>query len=73
MRVTPSSPRGARKGPTFAARAVPLHGDEARRASDLLRRRYPFVHGVLVPMTHRRRKVRTVHYELVDFAEPTAP
>jgi hypothetical protein len=34
-----------------------------------LRRKHPFLHGLLVPLTHRigrARTGRTVHYELVD-------
>lgn len=44
-----------------------LDGAEHRHAARLLRRKYPFLHGVLVPMTHRlgRAKTgRTVHFEL---------
>jgi PPOX class probable F420-dependent enzyme len=44
-----------------------LDGDEYRQVGRLLRRKYPFLHGVLVPSAHRlmRSKYgRTVHAEL---------
>jgi PPOX class probable F420-dependent enzyme len=45
-----------------------LEGAEYRNAGRLLRQKYPFLHGVLVPMAHRlmRSKFgRTVHAELI--------
>lgn len=45
-----------------------LDGAEYRRAARLLRQKYPFLHGVLVPAAHRlmRSKFgRTVHAELI--------
>ncbi|WP_200211377.1 hypothetical protein [Micromonospora coerulea] len=42
-------------------------GAEYRAAGRSLRRKYPVLHGVLVPLTHRlvrRRTGRTVHFEL---------
>ncbi len=44
-----------------------LHGAEYRHAGRLLTRKYPLLHGVLVPLAHRvgRAKTgRTVHFEL---------
>jgi hypothetical protein len=50
-----------------AATARRLAGAEYRQAARALARKYPLLHGVLVPLTHRlaRRKTgRTVHFEL---------
>jgi hypothetical protein len=52
-----------------------LDGAEYRRAARLLARKYPLLHGVLVPLTHRvmRSKTgRTVHFELVPAARDDA-
>lgn len=48
-----------------------LDGDEYREVGRLLRRKYPFLHGVLVPSAHRlmRSKFgRTVHAELTPLS-----
>ena len=48
-----------------------LDGAEYRKAQRLLRRKYPFLHGVLVPSAHRlmRSKFgRTVHAELIPLS-----
>jgi PPOX class probable F420-dependent enzyme len=45
-----------------------LEGTEYRNAGRLLRQKYPFLHGVLVPMAHRLMRFkfgRTVHAELI--------
>jgi hypothetical protein len=45
-----------------------LDGADYRNAQRLLRQKYPFLHGVLVPSAHRlmRSKFgRTVHAELI--------
>jgi hypothetical protein len=50
------------------ATARRLGGAEARRAAHLLARKYPGLHGVLVPFAHRTLRFktgRTVHFELL--------
>jgi PPOX class probable F420-dependent enzyme len=45
-----------------------LDGPEYRKAGRLLRRKYPFLHGVLVPLAHRLMRFkfgRTIHAELI--------
>ena len=62
-----SNGRGTPTGMAIPVRLRLLHGDESRRAARLLARKYPFLHGVFVPATHRiaRAKTgRTVHFEL---------
>lgn len=68
VEVAPCDSRGIATGPTIRAAARPLDGDESRRAALLLRRKYPLLHGLMVPLMHRvgRSKTgRTVHFELI--------
>jgi PPOX class probable F420-dependent enzyme len=55
-------------GPMLPAQARLLEGAEYRQAARLLRRKYPVLHGVVVPSVHRlmRSKYgRTMHAELI--------
>jgi PPOX class probable F420-dependent enzyme len=69
--IAPSTPRGTQTGRTVAGVARLLSGEEARAAARLIDRRYPIVQRLLVPVAHRLRRVRTVHYE-VSFDEDEA-
>ena len=40
-----------------------LDGEEAARAAQTLARKYPVMHGRLVPWLHQLKGVRTVHLE----------
>ncbi|HET6951012.1 MAG TPA: PPOX class F420-dependent oxidoreductase [Acidimicrobiales bacterium] len=74
VEVAPSTWRGVPDGPPIRAQARRLDGPEARRAARILRRKYPLLHGVLVPLAHRAgraRTGRTVHFELAP--EATGP
>jgi PPOX class probable F420-dependent enzyme len=62
--VAPSTVRGRLTGPSSPATARLLGGDEAEHASRLLRRKHPMLHGALVPLVHRLRRLATQHYEL---------
>src|SRR5215216_1581113 len=65
--VAPSTARGRPTGPAIQATARRLDGAEAGRAARLLARKHPWLHGVLVPLTHRlgRPKTgKTVHFQL---------
>jgi PPOX class probable F420-dependent enzyme len=64
VRISPSDLRGRRLGPTVDARARLLDGAEAEYARELLARRFPVLHGWLVPWTHRLKGWTTLHYEL---------
>ncbi len=62
--IAPSTARGKPTGPAVRVRARLLSGDEATQAGRALRRKYRIVHGILVPLTHRLRGYKTVHFEL---------
>jgi PPOX class probable F420-dependent enzyme len=66
--IAPSNGRGRVTGQGVPVRMRLLSGAEHRYAAQLLRAKHPFLHGVIVPLTHRlgRSKTgRTVHFELV--------
>ncbi len=68
----PSTATGKPTGVMQPGRVRLLEGAEYRKAARLLRRKYPFLHGLVVPAMHRvmRFKIgRTVHAELI----PRAP
>ncbi len=71
VRVAPCSVSGRPQGSDQPAVATLLSGADAERAQALLGRRFPILHGRLVPLIHRLRKHDTVHYRLVPADEPT--
>ncbi|MGK5738557.1 PPOX class F420-dependent oxidoreductase [Micromonospora sp. URMC 103] len=65
--VAASTGRGVPTGPAVQATAHRLTEQEYAQARRALRRKYPLLHGVVVPLTHRLgrgRTGRTVHFEL---------
>jgi uncharacterized protein len=73
-RFTPSTVRGRPTGSEVEARARLLDGEEARAAARLLAHKYPVLHGLLVPLSHRVMRTATLHYELSQVqTAPTAP
>ncbi|MGH9855402.1 MAG: PPOX class F420-dependent oxidoreductase [Blastocatellia bacterium] len=64
VEIAPSTFRGEPTGPAIRARARELSGDESVRAGRLLARKYPIMHGFLVPLVHRLRHNKTMHIEL---------
>lgn len=62
--IAPSTFRGKPVGPEIAATARLLAPDEEQPVREALARKYPFLQGRLVPLVHRLRHYRTVHYEL---------
>jgi len=64
VEISLSTPRGRPTGPAIRARARVLSGEESYHAAKLLARKYPILHGLLVPLFHRLRGYRTVHIEL---------
>jgi PPOX class probable F420-dependent enzyme len=67
--VAPSTVRGTPTGPATTARARILDGQEATEAARALSRKYPILHGVLIPRLHRLRGNRTMHIELTPAEE----
>lgn len=64
VRFAPSTFRGRPTGPELHARARLLDGEEARSAAQIIARKYPVLHGALVPLSHRLMRTKTLHYEL---------
>ena len=65
VRIAPATTvRGRPTGPACTGIAHRVTGAEEGRARELLARKYPVLHGHLVPWEHRRRGWTTVHYEL---------
>ncbi|TJZ52904.1 PPOX class F420-dependent oxidoreductase [Streptomyces piniterrae] len=66
VEICASTLRGKPTGPTLKARMRLLDPEtrEYRRAERSLTRKYPLIHGLLVPMAHRLKKEKTLHYEL---------
>lgn len=59
-----STLRGKPSGPSVHARATLLDGEQARIAARALARRHRVLQGLLVPLSHRLMRYRTMHYEL---------
>ena len=62
--IAPSTARGKATGPAVRVRTRLLGGDEAAQASKALARKHRLVHGILVPLAHRLRGYKTLHFEL---------
>lgn len=59
--LAPSTVRGTPTGPAIEATARIVDGDEAATAANALARKYPILHGTLIPRVHRLRGYRTMH------------
>lgn len=67
IELAPCTPvRGRPTGPAVKARARLLDqsSEENRHAAKLLARKHPFLHGALVPLAHKVKRDRTLHYEV---------
>ena len=64
VEVAPSTVGGRPTRPAIRARARVLGGAESKYAAEMLARKYPILHGVLIPRLHRLRGNRTMHIEL---------
>lgn len=62
--IAPSTVRGKVTGPAVHARARVLGEDEWAGAAKALGRKYPILHGLMIPRLHRLRGNKTVHFEL---------
>ncbi len=64
VEVAPATLRGKPTGPSVRAEATLLSDHQAQIAAEALARRHPLLQGILVPLTHRIMRYRTMHYEL---------
>lgn len=64
VEVAPSTFGGKPQGPPTRFRARQLKGAEAAHAADLIEAKHPILQGILVPLGHRVKRVRTLHFEL---------
>ena len=64
VEVAASTLRGKPSGTPVHARAALLDGEQARIAARALARRHRMLQGLLVPVSHRLMRYRTMHYEL---------
>jgi uncharacterized protein len=64
VEVAPSTVRGEPTGPAVHGRARLLDADETAPVRRLLRRKHPLLQGIAVPLAHRLKGYRTLHYEL---------
>ena len=71
VRVAPCSFTGRPQGSDQPAVASLLSGSEIELARTLLVRRFPLIHGRLVPLVHRVLHRQTIYYRLVPAEEPT--
>ena len=64
VQVAPSTVLGKRRGDPIEATSRLLSGGEAERAARAIARRQRVLQGILVPLLHRAKGYRTLHYEL---------
>jgi uncharacterized protein len=64
VEVAPSTFAGKPQGPPTRFRARQLEGAEAAHAAELIEAKHPILQGILVPLGHRVKRVRTLHFEL---------
>lgn len=56
---------GTQTGPPIRGRVKLLDAAQAKPIRRLLARKYPFLQRFLVPVTHKIKRVHTLHYELI--------
>jgi uncharacterized protein len=64
VKVAPATVKGTATGPAIDARATLLDDGEARIAARALARRHRVLQALVVPVSHRLMRYRTMHYEL---------
>ena len=65
VEIAPSTVRGKATGPSVRAQLRLLSGDEAKKAAACLARKHRILHGILVPLSHRLARYKTLHYEVL--------
>ena len=64
VEIAPSTLRGKPIGPAIQAHMRLLDGEEAKIAARALARKYRILQGILVPLSHRLARFKTLHYEV---------
>jgi len=70
IRLAPSTLLGRPRGAALSARVELLDGAAAEHAARAIARRQPILQGVLVPVMHRLKHYRTLHYRVTPDAGP---
>jgi PPOX class probable F420-dependent enzyme len=65
VEAAPCTLRGKPTGEAIPARATLLDDDQARTAATALSHRHRVLQGILVPLSHRIMRYKTMHYELI--------
>lgn len=71
VRIGPCTVGGRPTGPQIEARARLLQAGSAEdtHAARMISRKHPALQGVVVPLVHRVKRDRTLHYELRPFTD----
>jgi PPOX class probable F420-dependent enzyme len=64
VEVAPSTMGGKQTGPKVSATARLLEGEDARHAAELIERKHRLLQGVMVPLFHKLKHYKTLHFEL---------
>lgn len=64
VELAPSTFKGTPIGPAVRGTARLLSEEEARPIRRLLARKYPLLQRLVVPLGHKIKRVRTLHYEV---------
>ncbi|KZB81778.1 PPOX class F420-dependent oxidoreductase [Amycolatopsis regifaucium] len=64
VEIAPSTFRGIPTGDAVRGHVRLLDCDEARHAAECLAEKHRLLHGFFVPLVHRWKKYKTLHYEL---------
>lgn len=64
VEIAPSTARGEATGPAVHGSVRLLSEEESRPIRRLLARKHPFLQGFVVPLLHRMKRYRTLHYEV---------
>ena len=62
--IAPSTLRGKPTGPSIQAHLRLLKGEEAEVAARAIARKHRILQGILVPLSHRLARYKTLHYEV---------
>ena len=63
--IAPCTRRGRQTGPAVRVLGQIVQGEEGVRAARALRKKYPVLHGLLIPRLHRLMRTPTIHMRFV--------